>query len=366
MITAVDLFCGAGGFSLGAIQAGFRILFSCEKNPHACNTYRNNILAYGQQAYIAEGDISRYSASALLDNAGIKSGDLDLVIGGPPCQGFSVHNPRNKHSRDARNQLVLTYLRMVEEMRPRFFLIENVPGLLRPGHRWVLSTIRRRSKAAGFEIAPPAILNARDFGVPQNRQRVFLLGRRQGVPMPENWPPLPSHFAPDSHEVTVRGSPTWRTARVVFDRAISGDDPDNRHMKSGAKLEAVFASTPADGGSRRDSGRTLDCHAKHNGHSDVYGRIDTSKPGPTMTTACINPSKGRFVHPWENHGITIRHAARFQSFPDNFNFSGGLLAAGEQVGNAVPPELARAVIQPIAACLAAMGDRQTSHERPAA
>jgi len=359
-LLGADLFCGAGGFSLGALRAGFKTVISCERNPHACATYRHNFERYGHRTHLAEGDITRFTPHELMDQAGIKPGELDIVIGGPPCQGFSVHNPRNRLSRDKRNHLVLTYLSLVEQMRPKYFLIENVPGLLRPGHRWVLNTIRRRGAAAGFIIEGPAALNARDFGVPQNRQRVFLLGRRRGIPLPENWPPKPTHFSPTSAEVVVRGLPAWRTARVVFDRALPNDDPDNRHMKPGPALAAVFAATPHDGGSRHESGRTLACHATHDGHSDVYGRIDTTKPGPTMTTACVNPSKGRFVHPWEDHGITVRHAARLQSFPDDFVFSGGLLAAGEQVGNAVPPELGHAVLQPIAECLMELKGRRAS------
>jgi DNA (cytosine-5)-methyltransferase 1 len=116
-------------------------------------------------------------------------------------------------------------------------------------------------------------------------------------------------------------------------------------MQHNAELVEAFKKTPANGGSRHASGRTLACHAKHDGHNDVYGRIDPDKPAPTMTTACINPSKGRFVHPTLHHGITVRQAARIQTFPDDFMFEGGLMAAGEQVGNAVPIILAKCLIE---------------------
>ena len=118
-------------------------------------------------------------------------------------------------------------------------------------------------------------------------------------------------------------------------------------MKHGEELLETFARTPANGGSRRQSGRVLPCHENHVGHHDVYGRIDPSVPGPTMTTACINPSKGRFVHPTQHHGITLRQAARLQSFPDWFNFEGGIMAGGKQVGNAVPVELAKTLLEPL-------------------
>jgi DNA (cytosine-5)-methyltransferase 1 len=116
-------------------------------------------------------------------------------------------------------------------------------------------------------------------------------------------------------------------------------------MSNSAELIETFRSTPPNGGSRHQSNRVLACHAEHDGHRDVYGRIDPSKPSPTMTTACINPSKGRFVHPTEHHGITARQAARLQTFPDDFVFEGGLMAAGMQIGNAVPVQLARSLCE---------------------
>jgi DNA (cytosine-5)-methyltransferase 1 len=122
-------------------------------------------------------------------------------------------------------------------------------------------------------------------------------------------------------------------------------------MNHGPELIAAFKRTPANGGSRRDSGRVLACHVDHDGHKDVYGRIDPSKPAPTMTTACINPSKGRFVHPVLHHGITARQAARIQTFPDDYIFVGGLMAAGKQIGNAVPVALGEVLIRHISSLL---------------
>jgi DNA (cytosine-5)-methyltransferase 1 len=134
---------------------------------------------------------------------------------------------------------------------------------------------------------------------------------------------------------------------AVFEVPDPENDPNAIHMNHGAQLVQRFKDTPLDGGSRAQSGHRLDCHKDHNGHSDVYGRIRLNEPGPTMTTACVNPSKGRFVHPTEHHGITLRQAARFQTFPDWFTFSGGLMAGGTQVGNAVPVQMARALLEPL-------------------
>ena len=147
-----------------------------------------------------------------------------------------------------------------------------------------------------------------------------------------------SHFSPDSEEVKKHRRPAWRTAGRVFSRPIRRDDPNRMHMNHSEALVEVFRKTPPNGGSRRESGRVLECHREHDGHKDVYGRIDPKRPGPTMTTACINPSKGRFVHPTKNHGISVRHAARFQTFPDSFEFDGGLTSSGKQIGNAIPIE----------------------------
>ncbi|MFT4941918.1 MAG: DNA (cytosine-5)-methyltransferase 1, partial [Paraglaciecola sp.] len=142
----------------------------------------------------------------------------------------------------------------------------------------------------------------------------------------------------------------WVSCASIFDRATS-DDVNNQHMNHGQELIEAFKNTPINGGSRKDSGRVLPCHQKHNGHKDVYGRIDPYLPAPTMTTACINPSKGRFVHPTKHHGITARQAARIQTFPDDFVFHGGLIASGKQIGNAVPVHLGKVIIDHITTLL---------------
>mgnify|MGYP001053725529 FL=1 len=136
----------------------------------------------------------------------------------------------------------------------------------------------------------------------------------------------------------------WRSCAHVFAPA-EPDDLNDVHMRHSEELIEAFRRTPLNGGSRRESGRLLACHVDHDGHKDVYGRMDPSQPAPTMTTACINPSKGRFVHPTQHHGITARQAARIQTFPEDFTFSGGLMAAGVQIGNAVPVELGEQLIR---------------------
>lgn len=346
----VDLFAGAGGFSLGAWFAGIDIIAAVEWDRHACRTYRTNLVSrLPSRPVLFERDIMEgLTPRELMLRAKLRSGDCDILIGGPPCQGFSSHRINDSGVDDPRNRLLLRYFEFVEALRPRYFLVENVPGMLWPRHKPWVDAFFENARRIGYQVDPPHTLNARSYGVPQNRRRVFLLGRdleRPGV-VPLNWPPNFSHHDPEI--ASQDGLPPWRTASIVFEAPFPEGDPNNIHMNHSDELTAWFEKTPINGGSRKDSGRLLPCHEDHDGHSDVYGRIDPGELGPTMTTACINPSKGRFVHPTEHHGITLRQAARFQTFPDWFVFAGGLMAGGTQVGNAVPVTMGQALLRPIA------------------
>lgn len=201
----------------------------------------------------------------------------------------------------------------------------------------------REGALAGYNLQEAVVVDARNYGIGQRRKRVFILGIRSGLDSSDlSWPPPRTHGS----EAARRSDPDllpWVNCASAFADAPLGDENDV-HMTHSAELVEAFRKTPANGGSRKDSGRVLPCHRAHDGHKDVYGRIDPQQPAPTMTTACINPSKGRFVHPVEHHGITVRQAARIQTFPDDFLFAGGLMAAGKQVGNAVPVELGRQLI----------------------
>src|ERR1017187_1958263 len=339
LLTAIDLFAGAGGFSLAAQLSGIEVRAAVEIDPYACSTYRNNLVdaATGFPKLI-EGDINLISWADVLEAAQLARGECSLLLGGPPCQGFSAHRINNAGVGDPRNELLVRYFDCVKSIQPWAFLVENVAGLLWTRHAAYLSRFYALAAQSGYKVFEPVLLNSRDFGIPQNRKRVFILGFRSDIKAEPAWPPQPTHFSPRSVEVTEQRKPAWRTAATVFGRAIKPKDPNRMHMNHSPALIEVFRSTPLNGGSRCDSQRTLECHRVHDGHKDVYGRIDPARPGPTMTTACINPSKGRFVHPTENHGLSARHAARFQTFPDHFIFEGGLMAAGRQIGNAVPVE----------------------------
>lgn len=351
-LLCVDLFAGAGGFSLGAINAGFEVRAAVELSRHAASTYRRQIRnKHGRKVALFESDILTLNPHDVMDEAGLLEGDCDLLLGGPPCQGFSSHRLGDAGVDDPRNMLLLRYFSFVRAIRPRVFLLENVPGLLHRKHADYLSRFMQAARDNGYSVIEPVVVNAQDFGVPQVRKRVFIVGYDpERVQFDIEWPPRPTHGEPG------RAGPfgpllPWRTASDAFDRPALSDDINNVHMSHGSQLVDVFRSTPANGGSRSQSNRVLPCHKAHDGHSDVYGRIDPSRPSPTMTTACINPSKGRFVHPVEHHGITARQAARLQTFPDDFVFDGGLMAAGVQIGNAVPVLLSQVLCQHLRAML---------------
>lgn len=353
--TFIDLFAGAGGLSLAGVRSGFRLLAGVEKDAKACATFRANILGTRRKAILYEEDILDLSPKRLGREVLGENTALDLLVGGPPCQGFSTHRINGSGVGDPRNELLVHYFKFVRHLKPTLFLVENVPGLLWPRHQEYLVRFVRQAEQAGYGVCAPALLNARDFGVPQNRKRVFILGFKRGMNVDAHWPPQPTHFPPDSDEVRLQGMPPWDCARVVFEPDCPPEDPNDIHMTHSQGMVARIRSTPRNGGSRHQSNTLLPCHANHDGHKDVYGRISLDKPGPTMTTACINPSKGRFLHPTKDHAITVRQAARFQGFPDNFVFHGGLMASGVQIGNAVPIQLGEALFRTLRQILRANG-----------
>jgi DNA (cytosine-5)-methyltransferase 1 len=344
MLNCVDLFSGAGGFTLAARLAGLHVRLAVENDKHAVQTYKNNFCSGSFAPKLLDVDITTINASHAHRDAFSDGARCDLMLGGPPCQGFSTHRIKDAGIDDKRNDLVHVYFDFVRAFSPTVFLMENVPGMLWPRHDAVLKRFYLEGALAGYEVLDPIVVDARDYGVYQRRKRVFILGIRRGIDSDSLvWPPTATHGSEVNRRVNSDLA-EWTNCSSVFDPAPL-NDPNDVHMTHSEELIEAFRMTPANGGSRKDSGRVLKCHKNHDGHKDVYGRIDSRQPAPTMTTACINPSKGRFVHPTQHHGITLRQAARIQTFPDEFQFAGGLISAGMQVGNAVPINLARQLIE---------------------
>lgn len=376
-LTAIDLFSGAGGFSLAAYNAGVDVLAAIEFDQNAADTYQKNLVdRLKAKTQVFAEDITKVDIESIMRYQGIKKGQLDLLLGGPPCQGFSSHRIKDSGKDDPRNALLIRYFDFVEHLQPKAFLVENVPGLLWPRHEKYLNDFLNLSKEHGYTIVAnePLILNARDYGVPQNRRRALIFALRDDV-VPEDidWPPSPTHHK--------SGDSPWLTASSAFEKPnskildtfkqrleekfghsseestkiietlawgkkLEPQDSCNLNMTHSETLTKVFANTPLLGG-RDESGRELDCHKNYKGHKDVYGRIYPHIQANTITAGCNNPSKGRFVHPWLNHGITLRHAARLQTFPDDYTFTGGSMAMAKQIGNAVPVAMAQILINHI-------------------
>lgn len=350
-ISAVDLFAGAGGFSLAATELGLNLVGAIELDPIACKTYRRNFCknegeSDRESPLLFPGDIRQISPTDIRASLGLVRGELDILIGGPPCQGFSEHRLGDSGRKDPRNELLIRYFDFVQELRPKYFVVENVRGLLWQKHRDYLLRFYDLASSHGYTMFQPQLLDAKDYGVPQTRERVFLLGRRNDQDAYIEWPPKKTHGPPSQKEL-----PPWITAGAVFEKEVPSEDRNNQFMQPGPVMLERFKQTPANGGGREHWQEPLRCHVGHNGHWDVYGRIDPSRPANTITTGCTNPSRGRFVHPTEHHGLAARHCARLQTFPDNFVFEGSLEAVGRQIGNAVPIELGKAVLNVVISVL---------------
>ncbi len=388
--TAIDLFAGAGGFSLAAREEGFKLLAAVEIDEEACETYKHNFIKGKQKkAQLYQKDIlTELTPKQLKSELDLESGSLDLLMGGPPCQGFSSHRINSAGVDDPRNQLLLQYFEYVKELRPKVFLVENVTGMLWKRHEDYVIKFKALAKEHNYELFGPQILNAQDYGVPQNRKRVFILGVDKGLERQDtHWPPKPTHGIstgiPFETASTVFERPTAKTLKELKDvlqtEYLANLDNYTRSQLQEAKeksslvvdnlefLSESFASHTCNTRMKTtdmlieklkhiqiNGNRTqlpehlvLDCHKTHPGHKDVYGRIRLAQPSNTITTGCNNLSKGRFTHPWKHHGITIREAACLQTFPKDFTFLGNQTSQAKQVGNAVPIKLGKALIKHI-------------------
>lgn len=328
---AVDCFAGAGGLSLGLQQAGFRIAAAFDSDGIAQRTYCRNV---GPHVIVAK-------AEELSGRDLIQSGcSIGLVAGGPPCQGFSRQRRGTDH--DGRNALIADFIRLVIEIRPTMFLMENVSAISGPRGEVLLSELKQTAEDAGYFVHM-RVLNAADYGVPQNRRRMFVVGELVDSGIHFRFP-KPTHD-PASYR-TVRdafsGLPSPITAPDLS-ILIPNHQPDRI-----SDLNRIRISHVPEGGGRADipAHLQLPCHRVSvdvAGHRGVYGRLSWDLPSGTITTKCNSFTRGRFAHPVENRNITMREAARLQGFPDDFVFEGSKVDVAHQIGNAVPPTVAYAL-----------------------
>jgi DNA (cytosine-5)-methyltransferase 1 len=333
------------GFVDRRFGGGFETVFALDNDPAAVATHKAN---FPGEAHC--GNIETWLNSATVPFA-------DVVIGGPPCQGFSLLN--KKRDGDARRALWEPYLDIAVRSGARVFIMENVAELYRSPE---LVAIRARAKREGFRTEA-AILNTADYGAPQTRRRTIVIGWKAGLWSPE-FPPLPTHSEPGKNS----NLPAWRTVREAIGDLppptrdeIEGDAPLNLHIKrnpTGKSLTRYKAVPP--GGNRFDLQRnapelTPDCWIKKtSGGTDLFGRLWWDRPSVTIRTEFYKPEKGRYLHPEQHRPITHREAARLMGFPDDFRFCGTKVEIARQIGNAVPPPFAGALARMVADMLAPM------------
>lgn len=348
----IDLFCGAGGMSFGFIDGrfcgGFECLLAVDNDKSALQTHSANV---GGEAVLRNIE-DWLSTKPRIPKA-------DVVIGGPPCQGFSLLN--KQRIGDARRALWEPYLDVVKLSDAKIFVMENVTELYRSEE---LLQIKNRARKMGFETWQ-AILNAADYGVPQTRRRTVVVGWKRNELRSPQFPPPPTHSSGKS------GLPSWRTVRDAIGNLRPPKGTDVRGIQSPYNLH--FGRTPTEkslaryravppGGNRFDLQRnarhlTPDCWIKKtSGGTDLFGRLWWDRPSVTIRTEFFKPEKGRYLHPEADRPITHREAARLMGFPDDFVFVGKKIDIAKQVGNAVPPGLAGALALMVKDVLSCVND----------
>lgn len=343
--TVIDLFSGCGGSALGFKSAGFTIKAAVEINKTASDTFHSNF----PETTIINRDIREVNGKDLMKESGLKPEDSDklVILACPPCQGFSSARRNIQRQTDPRNILILEFVRLVKEIKPAAFVMENVPGLARGIGEKVFQEAINQLSNAGYTITDPKVLEATDYGIPQKRRRLVIMGTRlKGLKLAL---PNASHRNPKNTELNL---PIWRTVRDAISdlpSLIAGSKDTKDRLHTSANLSELnlkrLKSTPHNGGDRMSwpDDLILECHKHNNGHRDVYGRMFWDSPSPTITGGCAMISKGRFGHPEQNRAISLREAARLQTFPDTFKFIGNFGEIADQIGNAVPSLLAKAI-----------------------
>jgi DNA (cytosine-5)-methyltransferase 1 len=344
----IDLFSGCGGLSYGFEMSGFDILLGIDNWDDSLETFKHN----HKNSEILCTDLSKIDAKSIKNK--INNQDVDIIVGGPPCQGFSLAGKRN--SKDDRNKLVMDYVRIVKNLKPKFFVMENVLGLLSMkdySGNLVIDNLKKEFKKIGYEIKYKP-LYAHHYGVPQKRQRVFIVGNNIGVDFEF---PKPTHDGEKKDFVTVgEAISDLPFLDKTFGEEISKykSKPKSKyqefmrkksdlvlnHTKSNHSDQTikVIALVP-EGGNWKDLPKE---HQNIRSYSNTWKRLDSKLPSVTIDTGHRN-----HFHYKANRVPTVRESARIQSFPDNFEFKGCRTSQFKQVGNAVPPLLAKAIADQI-------------------
>lgn len=353
--TAIDLFCGAGGLSAGLEMAGFTVLAGNDLFEAAGETFSRT----HPHAKFISGPIQDLSVEHLMKEAGLKKGELTVLVGGPPCQAYSVYN-HQRSMFDARATLFREYLRIVDGLRPEWIVMENVTGIYSIGRGEAVRAIKAELSALGYKVEEK-VLKAEEFGVPQERRRVVFIGNRVGAPISH---PEPTHGPSALPYVTIRDAvgdlpnlengedlgavPYALEATCDYQRRLRGNAvsvTNHAAPRLGRVNIERLEHIPA-GGSWRDIPFNLlpagMKRAKRSDHTKRYGRMTWDGLSCTVLTKC-DIHWGAYIHPEQGRAISVREAARLQSFPDSFEFAGSKTEQYVQVGNAVPPLLGKAI-----------------------
>ena len=355
----VDLFCGAGGLSTGFAHAGFDVLLGQDWDESASKTFRASHI----NAKFLGGSIEQVDSKDILEMVGLKQGQLDILVGGPPCQGFSINNHKRASS-DPRTQLFKHYLRILDGLQPKWLVMENVTGMLSLDNGRFVNEAISGMQALGYSVECK-VLKAEEFGIPQERRRLVFIGNR--IALPVSFPevshgkgklPLTTVWdAISDLPILANGQTTLGEAyrcipRNDYQRMLRINSLvalNHRPPKLSALNMKRLEHIPQ-GGSWRDIPTSLLPEgmkkAKRSDHTKRYGRPRKSDLACTILTKC-DIHWGAYIHPVQNRALTVREAARLQSFPDSFEFHGSMTEQFKQVGNAVPPLLARCIAEHI-------------------
>lgn len=343
--SVIDLFSGVGGLSLGFEKQGFEILIANEYDKSIATAYTEN----HKNTKMIVGDITSLDLNKTF---GVYTGKIDVVIGGPPCQGFSQKGQR-KTIHDERNFLFKYYVAVVKLVKPKYFVMENVPNLLTAENGYFFKEIEELFNMMGYSLEH-GVLNASNYGVPQNRRRAVIIGKLNGkapkLPEPRNdkvtiWDAI-SDLAflvsgEGTYEQEYRKSPESEYQKLLrsdsetlYNHAVTKHSP--------LALERLAMIPP-------NAGKEVlpKEHLTKSIYSGTWTRMRKDEISVTITTRFDTPSSGKFTHPFLDRAITVREAARIQSFPDDFKFVGNKGSQMKQVGNAVPPLLAAAIAEVI-------------------
>lgn len=329
--TAIDLFCGCGAVTQG-LKGIFEVIAAVDNNPYASESYRVN----HPEVKFFEENITQLDVSEIRD--AISDKNVDLMVVCAPCQPFSSQN--NSKKIDERVNLILQAYRFAKVLSPKIIFFENVKGIIASQHSNITEKLKRDLKQLGYNYwLGPLDIDTADYGVPQRRKRCIMVASRDEKSLPI----LPDPISPEGKRIKVKDA----IGDLLPLSSGEKSNTDSLHFARKHKPIALkrFAHIKKDGGSRFDlpPDLVLDCHKDHKGHPDVYGRMAWDDVAPTLTTGCTDVTRGRFLHPRDDRAITLREAARLQTFPDTYIFKGCPQEIARQIGNAVPVEFARII-----------------------